>query len=193
MSAGGVVPVTAGVDPRPQDWWTMVARGLAYATGVCCLGLLWSVAAREDLAVPLMLLFALAVTGLLWVAWSIIGLLEYRAGWISVVAPGLVLVSGALLFSGVPLQLGWWVSESAMERAAIACDSASADRRIGIYAVKYISKQDNGCLLSVPGMGLVGPGGYAYMPYGEPPAADGGYDEEYVHVNGPWYTYTLAS
>ncbi|GAD84161.1 hypothetical protein FEK33_21795 [Nocardia asteroides NBRC 15531] len=188
MSTGGTV-AEARVDRVPPRWWTMTARWIVGVATLCCLGLLWSSMAREDLAVPLLLTLALAVTGVVWLVWALLGAFVHRSGWISLAAPGVVLVTAALLWSEAPRALGWWLSESAMERAALACDSAD-EGRIGVYPVTNLRRADNGCLLTVPGMDLLGPAGYAYLPQGAPPA-QGDYDEEYEHVEGHWYTFTV--
>ncbi|WP_278264279.1 hypothetical protein [Nocardia sp. AG03] len=53
-----------------------------------------------------------------------------------------------------------------------------------------VRAKDNGCLLTVPGMGIGGPAGFAYLPHGEPPASSGEYDERYRHLDGPWYKFS---
>ncbi|WP_446222917.1 hypothetical protein ACTWPB_24680 [Nocardia sp. IBHARD005] len=168
----------------------MASSVIVGAVVLCCLGLLWTVLSKADLGLTLVLLASLAFTGLVWAVWSISGLIVYRVGWISLVAPVVVVITVGITWSGLPNRLGWWLSESALTGAALTCDPADGHRRIGVYSVGRISTRDNGCLLTVSGMGLISPAGFAYMPAGEPPAARGEYDEQYTHLEGAWYRFS---
>ncbi|WP_194824609.1 hypothetical protein [Nocardia sp. XZ_19_231] len=192
MSYGGAapVPVVEPADRGTPSWWPLASSVIIGVVVLCCLGLLWTGISKADLDLTLGLLLSLAFTGLLWAVWSMTGLVVYRVGWISLVAPGVVVVTMGISWSGLPDRLGWWLSESAMTQAAQTCDPADGDRRIGVYSVGRVSTRDNGCLLTVSGMGLVSPAGFAYMPAGEPPAARGEYDEQYTHLDGSWYRFS---
>ncbi|MFE3544598.1 hypothetical protein ACFXK0_16690 [Nocardia sp. NPDC059177] len=191
MSSGGVEAAGVGeTKRRPPRWWLIASGVIVAVTVVCCLAVVWLMLSHGDLGLLLLTAFALACTGLVWAVWSLVGLIAYRAGWVSLAAPAVVVFTAGLVWSGIPKDLGWWLSESALERAAIACSPADGDRRIGVYEVSTIRAEDNGCLLTVPGYGLIGPAGFAYMPHGEPPAPQHEYDERYRHQEGPWYSFS---
>ncbi|MFD3596051.1 hypothetical protein ACFWU5_25280 [Nocardia sp. NPDC058640] len=192
MSYGGVAPVptvSAG-ERRAPSWWPVGSSVIIGVVVLCCLGWVWAAVTHADFEMLLILPLFLVLTGLVWAVWSISGLLMYRVGWISLVVPLVVVFTVGLLSSGLPERLGWRLSESGLEQAARACDPADGNRRIGMYSISTIKARDNGCLLTVPGMGVIMPAGYAYMPAGEPPAASGEYDESYTHLEGPWYRFT---
>ncbi|MFB7874979.1 hypothetical protein ACFC06_06960 [Nocardia sp. NPDC056064] len=187
MSGGGLFPDAVDEDTqRRPTWWTVVSWVIVALVAVCCLAFLWAVLSRGDW---LDRGLVLALLGLVWAVWTVAGWVADRAGRVSLLAPLLAVLTLGAAWSGLPQRLGWMLSESAFEQAARTCAADDGDRRIGVIEVSTISAADDGCLLWVPHMGLIGPAGFAYMPNGEPPVRTGEYEAKYTHHEGPWYRF----
>lgn len=180
--------ITGGQAPR---WWRITGRTLIAAAALWSLTLLWVDVTKYGLVGYVLLFYALIALATTWLIWLLIGRLRYHTWHLFFVAPLLAAAASALVATGLSADAGWWLSRSALERAATDCAPTTTDHRLGVYTVTTVEQSDGGCLFTIPGMGFLDAAGFAYMPAGNPPAGRGDGDEFYTHLDGPWYTFTV--
>ncbi|WP_067716872.1 hypothetical protein [Nocardia yamanashiensis] len=164
--------------------WANATRVIALATAILCLTLLWLEMSGESTGSTLLTRFLLGLTALAWFGTAAAGLLRYRAWALSLLAPLVVVATFVVARSGAPAELGWTLSKSALEQAAITC-APTTGTRIGVFHVSTIANREGGCLLYTTG-GFMTYSGFAYFPDAAP--APGG-DLYYEPFEGPWYHF----
>ncbi|MFI1464840.1 hypothetical protein [Nocardia carnea] len=183
-------PCRQGELVRPASrWWRISIVVITLSVSVCCVVILWLL--MSDAAFPALVLagWVLVLLGALWLVIGLFGVVRYRRYRLLLFAPGAVVLTCALVWAGVPGNLGWRISGDSLERLAAGCD-ASAHGRYGVYTITSVVKRDGGCLLYTDG-GLIDLVGFAYFPHGAPgqgpPRHDG--DIGYTLLEGSWYRF----
>ena len=114
-----------------------------------------------------------------------------RASWVWWVAPAFVVaVTAALLWTSSPLHLRFNLSQRAMDEFALEATSDSEKPRpdrVGLFPVGRVQRFDGGMRFIVRGAGLIDKYGFAYTPEGRPPNLGG--EDNYLHLEGPWYVW----
>ncbi|MFD7561079.1 hypothetical protein ACFV9E_42170 [Streptomyces sp. NPDC059835] len=173
-----------------------VLLGCLLASGAVALG--YSVPG-EDLG---MLAMGLVVLGLLpfaWFAWQMASTAEPTEGagagrlrglWRWAAAPLLVGTTVLLIHHGLPLQARFAIARPALTsyaEQALATGSVDPHQTwIGGYPVRDAELADGGLKFAIGGSGLFARHGYAYLPPNGPTP----HSDEYVHVSGPWYSWS---
>ncbi|MGV9616470.1 hypothetical protein [Nocardia xishanensis] len=157
-------------------------------TGLCCLGLIFQNTVDGDSSRTLDLLLVLSVAGLSWLVCGLVGLISCDNGRLSLVAPLLVVGTVALVWTGLPENIGWRLSKDSLERAAGDCVVTDVDAHYGVYTVTSVEQYRGGCLFET--RGLLGLGGDAHMPYGVP-ESQGEYEYKFRHYDGVWFRYWI--
>ncbi|MFE4500035.1 hypothetical protein ACFRFQ_09220 [Rhodococcus sp. NPDC056743] len=180
-------------DAGPADWWTVLVGITALLVAGACGVVLWSVVPLVSYAYYALAIVVLAVLGAVWLILSVIGWFKFRAMRWSLIAPGLVLVTGALVMLSVPSRVAFMASQSSLVAEAQECSTSSTDRRIGAYQVRRIEPVGDGCLFYLEG-GLINSIGLAYLPDGAPYLGDPRHDGDigYQAFDGDWYTFVQA-
>ncbi|WP_431955399.1 hypothetical protein [Nocardia lijiangensis] len=179
-----------GVDWRrgaPRWWvvWVLATAGLA---GLCCLGLIFQNTVQGDGDHTVNLLLVLLLAGLSWLICGSVGLIACDNGRLSLLAPLLVVGTVALVWTGLPENLGWRLSRGSLDRAAADCVVSDADARYGAYIIASVEQYRGGCLFET--QGLLGLSGYAYMPNGAP-ESQGEYEYKFRPYDGVWFRYWI--
>ncbi|MFF4012596.1 hypothetical protein [Streptomyces sp. NPDC001717] len=153
----------------------------------------------EDLG---MLAMGVVVLGLLpfaWFAWQMASTAEpteeagtgwLRGLWRWTAAPLLVGTTVLLINHGLPLDARFAIARPVLTsyaEQALATGSVNPHQTwIGSYPVRDAELADGGLKFSIGGSGLFARHGYAYFPPNGPTQHSG----EYVHVSGPWYSWS---
>lgn len=103
------------------------------------------------------------ILGGVWIVFTAIGWVKYRALRWSAVAPVLVVVTAALVMFSIPPTFAFAVSERSLSTAANHCTQSFADTTRGVYRVYQVQPVDGGCLFFIEG-GLFQSIGLAYFP-----------------------------
>ncbi|MEU4341863.1 hypothetical protein AB0H00_11430 [Nocardia sp. NPDC023852] len=175
-----------GVRRSTPSWWTHWAGGTALLIGLWCAVLLLLQAAIADFDTALFSLAVLFGLCVVWLAYTLIGLIRYRAFLISLIAPILVLGWIVVAKSGAVEAAAWRISQGPMEDAAANCADAEGGL-YGIYFVHSVAEQDGGCLFTTDND--VDRAGYAYLPGGVPARPR----VSYFPLDGPWHTFIIYS
>ncbi|MEU1388825.1 MULTISPECIES: hypothetical protein [unclassified Nonomuraea] len=150
--------------------------------------------------------FTLLLAGLLlavgtvvvWVARFAVGLLRsdgrpglrrHWARWAAAPLMGVTVI--ALVFTGVPFEVRFALSESRLEQFArtVAADTKAVeheDQWVGLYPLTSIGRVPGGARFLVSDTGLFDRYGFAWSPGGEPPEES---HTGYTHLEGPWYVW----
>lgn len=157
-------------------------------TAVLCLWTMWVVASRGDLidtaigiAMPMLFL------GALWLGLAIAGIAAYRTFVLSVILPGILVVTMVALWVGLPTKVGWELTKPALDRAANECTYSQTTHKVGLYEIDYVRTIPDGCRLSLVSS-LTGPDGFARFGSGSP-SAEASKDMRFEHIVGGWYSY----
>ncbi|MFI7466928.1 hypothetical protein [Nonomuraea sp. NPDC049646] len=138
------------------------------------------------------------VTVVVWVARFAVGLLRadgrpgLRRHWVRwTAAPLMGVTVTALVLTGVPSEVRFALSESALERFArtVAADTRAVeheDQWVGLYPLTVIQRMPGGARFLVSDTGLFDQYGFAWSPGGEPPEES---HTGYTHLEGPWYVW----
>lgn len=99
-----------------------------------------------------------------------------------------------LLYSGIPLRLTFWMSESAMDRAAqqimnTPAKSVVVPKWIGTFPVEKVELFPGGMRFVVRGTRFINGGGFAYIPHGQPLSPEAYNNNQYQRYSDNWYTY----
>lgn len=107
------------------------------------------------------------------------------------VIPGAFVLNMLLLFTWIPLRIGFLVSHSAMETLAADIITANVNppssKWVGIYRAENINKTNWGMYFTVSGTGPMQVGGFAYSPSG-PPDFNAG-EIAFHPIGGRWYAW----
>ncbi|WP_327151412.1 hypothetical protein [Nocardia sp. NBC_01329] len=182
MAYGG----ESGALRRPATkWWLITTVAVAALVEFCCAALVWFVASDGWAGYPLILTSVLLVSAVLWAICALFGLVRYRAHLLSAVAPLLVAVTVAVVYSGAAERSGWQLSKGSLEAAAVECAERSGPDRIGLYTVELIESDGRECRFYTDG-GLIDRVGFAYLPDGPPPEHQSS-GTTYRQYDGSWY------
>lgn len=117
---------------------------------------------------------------------------EFRHGWKGwFVAPGVVVLTLALLLVRAPLLLRFGLSRGAFERAAAAQlrgDRVAPHSWIGLYGVRFTGK-DDGRVYFTTGGWIFDEDGFVFAPDGPPPNA---WPLSTRPLGGAWHTFHRA-
>lgn len=119
------------------------------------------------------------------------GVGSIRSQWIWWVVPAAVVVlTASLLVTSAPLLVRFNLSQGSMERFALAVigsSRVSKPSRVGLYPVARVQRFEGGMRFLIRGSGFLDPSGFAYSPEDRPPNLGG--EDNYVHLEGPWYLW----
>lgn len=186
-----MTPDRANRTPRRVDallvpaGWTQHAVAVALGTVAVCLYALWNATSQGSPEGGLTALLLLLILFFWWLVVTAIGLLRYRTWRLSVLAPLTVASCIALLDTGIPENLGWSLSRSALERSAVTCERPR-DTTIGVYRIHHMTKRDGGCLFYLRAEKTHTPG-LAFFSDRTPPAKSGRFF--YTPHRDGWYTF----
>jgi hypothetical protein len=123
-----------------------------------------------------------------------------REPWSWAIAPAVLLLTGVVAASGLPLNVRFGLSRSAFEQLPNRGLSYDAGASAGLYEVCCFERTDFGYQFGVSeGLNVVW--GFAFSPDGAPPGPDidsGGVislqegENAYRHLDGPWYIWEFA-
>ncbi|WP_066907714.1 hypothetical protein [Millisia brevis] len=188
--------------PRPvaPRWWRLlVRRVIPIAVAVLFLVLLVaSLPLYPSLIVVVLALLPLLGLGLIWCVLVGVQVWKYRWDNGALIAPAVGLIMVAAIASGAMPRLGWEVSKGALTATAQSCAPTSDTQWRGVYPVRSVDRDDDGCLLYMDTT-FLGPAGIAYRPEGVDrlglPPGEGqiGYTEMPVGpTDGPWYQFEFG-
>ena len=160
---------------------------------LCTATLLVFVSPFPLLPVVLLVGWAIALVGLVWIVFAAVQLLRYRWDRRSLLAPAIVVLTAGLLVFHVPFRLGWLAMEGTMTSRAQECSTTHERHWIGLYSVESVSGSPAGCHFQLTG-GFLNTVGIAYLPGGAPRI---GYTDQegvrgYEPIDGDWYRYRVA-
>lgn len=119
------------------------------------------------------------------------GFQRVRSQWLWwALPPAVVAVTAGLLVLSVPLLLRFNLSQTSMDgfaREVIGGSSVPRPDRVGLFPVGRVQRFNGGMRFLVKGGGFLDPSGFAYSPEGRPPNIGG--EDNYVHLEGPWYLW----
>ncbi|MER6512395.1 hypothetical protein ABT158_36685 [Nonomuraea sp. NPDC001636] len=137
-------------------------------------------------------------TVVVWVARFAVGLLRsdgrpglrrHWARWTA--APVMGVIMTALVFTRVPFEARFALSESELEQFArtVAADTTTVrreDQWVGLYPLTSIERLPGGARFLVSDTGFLDRYGFAWSPGGTPPEES---HTAYTHLEGPWYVW----
>lgn len=171
-------------------WWMVWALTTASVAVLCCGLAIWRQVVDGDATYTLVAGVGLVLAGLSWLFCTLSGMfLRRRGNLLSLVAPAMVLVAWALLWSGAPERLGWWLSEGSMTSAAAECVPTNDQARYGVYTITRVDRYSGGCLFHNRSS-LIGTAGFGHFEH-PPPAPSPGDSVAYrfTHFDGDWYRF----
>lgn len=155
--------------------WQYAMRATTVASCFGTAVLLFEVVTDYTLTALLLAGAVLVAAGVAWMVLAPIGCAKYREYRAVMIAPIVVGIGVALVFSGVPDRLAWWLSADSFTRAAQVCAKGDATW-FGVMHVDGIYPYDGGCLFAI----YPTDGGVAYFAPGSRPPS--GPPRPYAHV-----------
>lgn len=141
----------------------------------------------------------LAVFGLFWLGLATSAWRDKRPLTGYAVAAVLTVIFVVLIVLQLPRQARWAASRPAFDRAAAkvaANPDTGVSGRIGWYEVNEFRYIEGGWIVyDVGSSGLFDDAGFAYLPAGPPSRAGGDSGAEtlrFIHLGGPWYSWTSS-
>lgn len=198
-SASVSAPATAGFWQRSPGWFLggVAALGaLALLVAAGAPGTAWAV----GLLAAVVLLACALVWAIRLLTFAIAAIRRRPTGAARgfAVAPlgGLIVV--ALLWTHVPLRVGFAVSRPAFDRAAAAARRTDQDtfgsQRIGAYEITQVVHEGDAILFYEANGAFMDDAGFAYLPHG--PTADlenaGFENPQWTHLGGRWYAWVAS-
>lgn len=176
---------------RPASWWVWLSVITAVLVAATCGVVLWSFL-PPVVYFPFFALaaWAMVILGAMWLVLTTIGWFKYRALRWSAAAPGVVVLTAALVVFSVPPTVAFAVSERSLDNAADHCTQSFESTTLGVYRVYMIQPVDGGCLFYIEG-GLIQSIGFARFPDEAPDPRKARQDGEieYETFDGDWYQF----
>ncbi|MFC9968983.1 hypothetical protein ACFVH4_32575 [Nocardia ignorata] len=169
-----------------RTWrYVMCATTVASCFGIAVL--LFEVVTDFTLMALLLAGAVLLAAGVAWMVLAPIGCTKYREYRAVVTAPLVVGIGVALVFSGVPDRLAWWLSEDSFTRAARVCAKGGA-AWFGVMHVDNVYPYDGGCIFAI----YPTDGGVAYFAPGSTPPSGPPrpYEHVYERFAPNWYRFS---
>jgi hypothetical protein len=139
-------------------------------------------------------------TVIVWVARFVVALFRsdgrpmLRRHWVRwAAAPVMAVAVIGSVYADLPFTARFALSESSLASfartvAAAPVSTDHADRWVGLYPLKTISRTEDGVRFLVDGTGFLNQYGFEWSPKG-PPAEESHTD--YAHIQGPWYIWEM--
>ncbi|GGL00501.1 hypothetical protein [Nocardia jinanensis] len=181
----------SGALRRPTaKWWLITTVVLAGLVEFCCAALVWFVGSDSWVGYSLIAINVLLVLAVAWSICAVFGLIRYRAHLLSAVAPLLVAVTVAVVYTGAAEWSGWQLSKGSLAAAAAECAERSDSVRIGVYTIERVDRDGAECRFYTGG-GLIDRVGFAYLPDGPPPEFRAS-ETTYRQYDGSWYRFVVS-